>query len=276
MKDARMTILERVNIEIERTDLQESIALLEKQIKRLSGDIEDAQSEYDNLSDSGMKGFFLGLTGKKETRLQEMQNNIRKLRSELVSAEFEVNSAKARIEEIVKEVKNTQESFQECMMLYEKENGVEAIKELRTILELPTICKEIEKIFPEIKPLVTNAADIMSVRYGTTVYTSAGVFNKEAEMRKCFHKMRDLVKPLIEYLNDYNTLVPEALQIDYRAKWMDDEDFWVNLVMAADIYDRITKVDEWFYGVYNRWNSLRKQRNEVIKTLTEKVQNDLA
>lgn len=201
MKDARMTILERVNIEIERTDLQESIALLEKQIKRLSGDIEDAQSEYDNLSGSGMKGFFLGLTGKKETRLQEMQNNIRKLRSELVSAEFEVNSAKARIEEIAKEVENTQEPFQEHMKLYEKENSVEAVKELRMILELPTVCKEIEKIFPEIKPLVTK---------------------------------------------------------------------------AADIYDRITKVDEWFYGVYNRWNSLRKQRNEVIKTLIEKVQNDLA
>ena len=276
MIETKKTILERVNIEIERTDLQESIALLEKQIKRLRGDVEDMQGEYDNLSGSSVKGFFLGLTGKKETRLQEMQNDIRKLRSELANAEFEINSANARIEEIVKEVNSKQEDFQESMKLYEKENGVEAIKELRTILELPIICKEIEKIFPDIKPLVTNAADIMSVRYGTTVYTSAGVINKDAEMRKCFHKMRDLVKPLIEHLEDYNTLVPEALQIDYHAKWMDDEEFWVNLVMAMDTYDRIRKVDEWFYGVYYCWQHLRKQRNEVIKTLTEKVQKDLA
>ncbi|MBR2044517.1 MAG: hypothetical protein IJ958_00085, partial [Agathobacter sp.] len=80
-----------------------------------------------------------------------------------------------------------------------------------------------------------------------------------------------VVKKLISRIDEYNLIVPEGLRIEFREKWMDEEDYWKGQQLAEDSYDRIKKVDDWFFRFTNLWKKMKKQQDEVLEQMRNEV-----
>lgn len=270
INDAKKVMLDRVNLEIEAAELGNEIQAKEKQIKKLSYWADEMQMQYDDLANSGMRMFFLGLTGKKEARLQEAQNEVRRARGELSSAEFELESLKSRIEDIEQTRKEIESVCNECLKIIEETDDTGVKTKLLAIDEVPSLCSEISTCLAELRPLFTAAYDIYAMR--TTTMTTPGTYmNKDSMMRKHSVLIENGVNHLIELLVRYNQYVPEEIKIDFHSKWMEKENYWEEQQMAYDTMERIKKVEEWFYRLDNCWKVMKKQQNEAMQRLQEEV-----
>ena len=90
IKERKKILFDVIQLEKERDEFKEEIFVKEKEMKKLNSDLEYAQEEYNKLENSGIQKFFLGITGKREARLQEAQNEIRRIRSEIASVDFAI------------------------------------------------------------------------------------------------------------------------------------------------------------------------------------------
>lgn len=274
INDAKKVMLDRVNLEMEAAELGNEIQAKEKQIKKLSYWADEMQMQYDDLKNSGMRMFFLGLIGKKEARLQETQNEVRRTRGELSSAEFELESLKARVEDIQQTRKEIELVCNECMTLIAEMDGAQIKTKILAISEVPRLCAEICTRLAEVKPLFATAYDLYQTRTIAHSRPSAmeGTFNnKDSDMRKLSKSIESGVDEIIQLLHTYNEYAPEEIKIEFHDKWMDKENYWAEQQMAYDSMERIKKVEDWFYRLDNCWKAMGKQKKEAMQKLQEEV-----
>lgn len=270
INDAKKVMLDKVNLEIEAAELGEEIKAKEKLIKKLRYEADEMQMQYDDLANSGVKQFFLGLTGKKEARLQEAQNEVRRTKGELSSAEFELESLKVRVEDIELTRKEIESVCNECLSLIDEVDGTEIKNHILAISEVPRLGAKISTCLTELRPHFTTAYDIYAIR-ATTMTTPGTHLNKDSMMRKHSGLIENGVNQIIELLNTYNLYAPEEIKIEFHAKWMDKENYWEEQQMAYDTMERIKKVEDWFYRLDNCWKGMGKQQKESMKKLQEAV-----
>lgn len=270
INDAKKVMLDKVNLEIEVAELRDEIKAKERQIKKLRYEADEMQMQYDDLANSKMRQFFLGLTGKKEARLQEVQNEVRRVKGELTSAEFEAESLNARVEEIEQTGTEIEGVCNECLKMIEEVDGADVKRKLLSIRVVPRTRAEITDCLAEVKPLFTTAYDIYETRTGRPA-TPGTYINKDSEMRKLSREIEKGVNHIIELLNTYNLYVPEQIKIDFHAKWMEKENYWEEQQMAYDTMERIKKVEDWFYRLDNCWKVMQKQHEEAMQGLLEEV-----
>jgi len=270
INDAKKVMLDKVNLEIEVAELRDEIKAKERQIKRLRNEVDEMQMQYDDLANSKVRQFFLGLTGKKEARLQEAQNEVRRTNGELSSAEFELESLKKRVEDIEQTQAEIESVCNECMKVIEEMDGSDVKMKLISIGAVPRIRMEITEGLAEVKPLFTTAYDIYAIRTG--VPTTPGTYiNKDSEMRKLSREIEQGVNHIIEMLNSYNLYVPKEIKIEFHAKWMEKENYWEEQQMAYDTMERIKTVEEWFCRVENCWKVMQKQQKKEMQKVQEEV-----
>lgn len=272
IKERKKILFDVIQLEKERDEFKEEIFVKEKEMKKLNSDLEYAQEEYNKLENSGIQKFFLGITGKREARLQEAQNEIRRIRSEIASVDFAITSARNRMDNIADELEETADYVKECIsFLAETEDG-DKIKSLITVArEIPVICNEISEKMIELKPLLTKAEEIYT--YGDINADLSGrrYNRKDSTLRELTWEIAPVVKKLISRIDEYNLIVPEGLRIEFREKWMDEEDYWKGQQLAEDSYDRIKKVDDWFFRFTNLWKKMKKQQDEVLEQMRNEV-----
>lgn len=270
INDAKKIMQDRVNLEVEATELRENTFAKEKQIKKLEYWADEMQMQYNDLANSGMRLFFLGIVGKKEERLQEAQNEVRRTQGELSSAKFELESMKKRVEDIEQTIKEIETICEKCLGIIWETDGEDVRAKLLAISELPKICAEITNQLAKVKPLFATAYDIYETRTGRP--TTPGTYiNKDSMMRKHSREIENGVNHIIELLNTYNQYAPEEIKIEFHAKWMDKENYWEEQQMAYDTMERIKKVEDWFYRLDNCWKVMSKQQKESIQKLQEEV-----
>ena len=273
INDAKKVMLDRVNLAIEEAQLREEIQASQKQIKKLEYWAEELQMQYDDLKNSGMRQFFLGLIGKKEERLQEAENEVRKKNAELSSAKFELQSQQSRLEEIEQTTKEIESTCDTCLDVIAETDGADIRTKLLAISDLPEICAEISDQLAEVKSLFATAYDIFSIqRTRTTTITSPGTYlNKDTMMRRHSKLIEDGVNRIIDLLNQYNQYAPEEIKIEFHSKWMETENYWEEQMMAYDTMERIKKVEDWFFRVDNCWKVMWKQQKEAMQKLQEEM-----
>lgn len=270
INDAKKVMQDRVNLEIEAAELRENILAKEKQIKKLEYCADEIQMQYNDLANSGMRQFFLGLVGKKEERLQEAQNEVRRTQGELSSVKFELESLKKRIEDIEQTIKEIENACEKCLELILETDGEGIKTKIIATSEVPRFCNEINICLADVKPLFTTAYDIYETRTGRP--TTPGTYiNKDSEMRKHSRGIENGVNHIIELLNTYNSYAPKEIKIEFHGKWMDKENYWEEQQMAYDTMERIKKVEDWFYNLDNCWKAIGKQQKEAMKKLQEDV-----
>lgn len=275
ISDAKKVMLDRVNLAIEEAQLRDEIQATEKQIKKLEYWAEELQMQYDDLANSGMRQFFLGLIGKKEERLQEAENEVRKKNGELSAAKFELQSQQSRLEEIEQTTKEIEATCNTCLQTIADADGEAARTKLLAISELPKICMDITEHLAETKPFLKESYDIYAaprVSRNTPGGSSVSAYyNKDYEMRKQSKHIEEKVNRLIELLSTYNLYAPEEIEIEFHGAWMEKENYWEGQQMDYDTMERIKTVDEWFFGVDSRWKVMKKQQKEAMQKLQEEM-----
>ena len=275
INDAKKVMLDKVNLEIEAAELGEEIKAKEKQIKNLRNEADEMQMQYDGLVNSGIKQFFLGLTGKKATRLEEAQNEVRRAQGELSAAEFELRSFHARVEEINQTKKEIESVCNECLKVIEENDDAGVKNKILAVGEVPRLIAEISTCLGEMRPLFTTAYDIYAAprtARGVSGGSSVSAFyNKDLEMRKQSKLIETKINQIIELLNTYNLYAPEEIKIEFHSKWMEKENYWEGQQMDYDTMERIKKVEDWFYRLDNCWKAMRKQQKNAMQGIQEEV-----
>lgn len=235
-------MFDTIQLEKERDKYETEISSKQRILKKLNMDLEFAQDEYKKLENSRVKKLLLGLMGKREESLQDAQNEIRKLRGEAINVELAITSAKNRLEYIEEELQKTAEYVEQCVSgLEELDNGDFLKKSFLVSSELPVLCAKISEKNKELKSLLIRAEEIYA--YGDVNYDMSGhKYNKrDSTLRNHTLEIKVVVKELIEYLDTYNLLVPEEIQIEFHETWMDDEHYWDGQQLAEDSYSRVKK-----------------------------------
>lgn len=267
----KKVVLNRIELEAERAELYEQIPSVEKKIKKLTYWAEEAQLNHDDLANSKMRLFFLGIVGKKEERLQKEENEVRKTRADLRAAEFELNSIKDRIESIGLELNITEDIFDKFINQLEGEDGIEMKARMLAVKELPNLRFLISEKIVETKPLFIKADEIWEYGDIQTNLSGRRYNKKDSTLRKHSKLIQQSVDELIVLLNQYNLYAPEEIKIIFHQEWMDNKEYWDNQQLAYDSHERIKKVDDWFYRLENCWNNMKKQQSEAEEILRSEV-----
>lgn len=271
MNELKRIVQTRIELEAERAELFEQIPSVEKKIKKLTYLVEEAQSNYGDLENSKLRLFFLGVTGKKEERLQEAQNEVRRTRSELTAAEFELHSMNDRIEAIALELNVTESVFDEYLNRLEGAESEEMKERMIALKELPNLRHLISEKMIELKKLFLKAEEIWQYGDIQTDLSGRRYNKKDSTLRNHSKLIQRVVAELIELLEKYNTFAPEETKIIFHEDWMDNKDYWANQQIVDDSHARIKKVDDWFYRLENGWNKMKKQQNEAEEILRDEI-----
>lgn len=270
-KELEKIVKERVLLEQSRTELVEQLPSLEKEARKYARLLEMAEENKDRLENSRLKMLVLGVFGKKEERLQQEENNVRRARGEANSAQFELDSAKNRIQSIAVELSGTEDLLEEFLSLLEGEEGnalrwrIIALKEISNmrcaigedIAQMKAVLKKAEEIwvYGDIK------ADMSGRRYNS----------KDSTLRAHTALIKKAVSELIEHITRYNAYAPEEIKIIFHEDWMDNKDYWAGQQLAEDSHDRIKKVDDWFFRFESLWNKMKKRQNEAEDIMRSEV-----
>lgn len=271
INDAKKVMLDRVNLDIEVAALRDEILAKEKQIKKLHYEADEMQMKYDNLANSGIRQFFLGLAGKKEARLQEVQNEVRRAKGELSSAEFDLASLKTRMEDIEQTIKEIESICNECLNKLVEIDGEEIKKKICAIYEIPRLRVEIAEKLAEMQQDFSKAYSLYRVGEPTASCLDGNANNRSSAMRKHSKVIADGVDEIIQLLNTYNLYAPDEIKIEFHDKWMDKKDYWENQQIPEDSLDRIKKVEDWFYRLDMCWKGLKKKQIVAMKEMQEAV-----
>lgn len=269
--ELKKIIRERIELEQNRTELLEQLPALEKEAKKSANLLEEAEESKQRLENSKLNMLVLGVFGKKEERLQQEENNLRKAKGEANAARFELESAKNRIQSIAVELSGTEDLLEEFLSSLEGEEGnairwrIIALKEISNmryaigedIVQMKAVLKKAEEIwvYGDIK------ADMSGRRYNS----------KDSTLRAHTALIKKAVSELIEHITRYNAYAPEEVKVIFHEDWMDNKDYWAGQQLAEDSHDRIKKVDDWFFRFESLWNKLKKRQNEAEDIMRSEV-----
>ena len=75
------------------------------------------------------------------------------------------------------------------------------------------------------------------------------------------------MRELVEDLDQYNSMAPQEIQVEFREDWMKDEHYWEGQQLAEDSYARVKKVDDWCFRFSALWKKMKKLQAEVLEQL---------
>ena len=269
--ELKKIIRERIELEQNRTELLEQLPALEKEAKKSADLLEEAEESKQRLENSKLNMLVLGVFGKKEERLQQEENNLRKAKGEANVAQFELESAKNRIQSIAVELSGTEDLLEEFLSSLEGEEG-NAIKwRIIALKELSNMKYAIAEDITEMKAVLKRAEEIWVYGDIKTDLSGRRYNSKDSTLRAHTALIKKAVSELVEHITRYNAYAPEEIKIISHEAWMDDKDYWAGQQLAEDSHDRIKKVDDWFFRFESLWNKMKKRQNEAEDIMRSEV-----
>ena len=249
----------------------EQLPSLEKNAKKFANLLEMAEESKQKLENSKLNQLVLGVFGKKEERLQQEENNVRKARGEANAAQFELDSAKERIHSIAVELSGTEDLLEEFLSSLEGEEGNDIRWRIIALKELSSMQYAIGEDIVEMKALLKKAEDIWV--YGDIKADLSGrrYNSKDSTLRAHTALIKRTVSDLLEHIARYNAYAPEEVKVTIHEEWMDNKDYWAGQQIAEDSHARIQKVDDWFFRFESLWNKLKKRQKEAEDIMRSEV-----
>ena len=269
--ELKQIVVERIQLEQSRIELLEQLPSLEKNAKKFANLLEIAEESKQKLEKSKLNQLVLGVFGKKEERLQQEENNVRKARGEANAAQFELDSAKERIHSIAVELSGTEDLLEEFLSSLEGEEGNDIRWRIIALKELSSMQYAIGEDIVEMKALLKKAEDIWV--YGDIKADLSGrrYNSKDSTLRAHTALIKRTVSDLLEHIARYNAYAPEEIKITIHEEWMDNKDYWAGQQIAEDSHARIQKVDDWFFRFESLWNKLKKRQKEAEDIMRSEV-----
>ena len=269
--ELKQIVVERIQLEQNRMELLEQLPSLEKNAKKFANLLEMAEESKQKLEKSKLNQLVLGVFGKKEERLQQEENNVRKARGEANAAQFELDSAKERIHSIAVELSGTEDLLEEFLSSLEGEEGNDIRWRIIALKELSSMQYAIGEDIVEMKALLKKAEDIWV--YGDIKADLSGrrYNSKDSTLRAHTALIKRTVSDLLEHIARYNAYAPEEIKITIHEEWMDNKDYWAGQQIAEDSHARIKKVDDWFFRFESLWNKLKKRQREAEDIMRSEV-----
>jgi len=269
--ELKQIVVERIQLEQSRMELLEQLPSLEKNAKKFANLLEMAEESKQKLENSKLNQLVLGVFGKKEERLQQEENNVRKARGEANAAQFELDSAKERIHSIAVELSGTEDLLEEFLSSLEGEEGNDIRWRIIALKELSSMQYAIGEDIVEMKALLKKAEDIWV--YGDIKADLSGrrYNSKDSTLRAHTALIKRAVSDLLEHIARYNAYAPEEVKVTIHEEWMDNKDYWAGQQIAEDSHARIQKVDDWFFRFESLWNKLKKRQKEAEDIMRSEV-----
>lgn len=269
--ELKKIIRERIELEQNRTELLEQLPALEKEAKKSANLLEEAVESKQRLENSKLNMLVLGVFGKKEERLQQEENNVRKAKGEANAAQFELESAKNRIQSIAVELSGTEDLLEEFLSSLEGEEGNAIRWRIIALKEISNMRYAIGEDIAQMKAVLKKAEEIWV--YGDIKADMSGrrYNSKDSTLRAHTALIKKAVSELIEHITRYNAYAPEEVKVIFHEDWMDNKDYWAGQQLAEDSHDRIKKVDDWFFRFESLWNKLKKRQNEAEDIMRSEV-----
>ena len=269
--ELKQIVVERIQLEQNRMELLEQLPSLEKNAKKFANLLEIAEESKQKLGNSKLNQLVLGVFGKKEERLQQEENNVRKARGEANAAQFELDSAKERIHSIAVELSGTEDLLEEFLSSLEGEEGNDIRWRIIALKELSSMQYAISEDIVEMKALLKKAEEIWV--YGDIKADMSGrrYNSKDSTLRAHTALIKRTVSDLLEHIARYNAYAPEEIKITIHEEWMDNKDYWAGQQIAEDSHARIQKVDDWFFRFESLWNKLKKRQKEAEDIMRSEV-----
>lgn len=269
--DAKKILIDIVQLSIEESQLIDEIREKEKLIKTLTNSLEEKQAEQYSLENNKVRQMVLVLMGKKEEYLQDAQNEVRRCNSELLSAQFELESLHKKSEEIQQTTKEMETVCQECMKVIGEESGQEIRTKFLAIMEVPQLCATISEKMSALKIQLNKSYSIWQVGEPTASCLDGNASNRGRAMRKHSKVIENGVNEVVGLLNTYNLYVPDEIKVDFHDKWLEDDTYWDNQPLPDTSLQLIRKVEEWFNRLNWSWKGMKKQQTATMQKLQEEV-----
>ena len=269
--EIKKLVVNRIELEKERAELKDQLPSLEKNVRKQTALLEMAEENKQRVENSKINMLLLSITGKKEERLQQEENEVRMARGEVNAAQFALDSSNSRLESIAIELNGTEDLLEDFLASLEGEEAktikwrIIALKELSSmqyaiaedIVQMNAVLKRAEEIwvYGDIQ------ADLSGRRYN----------RKDTTLREHTGAIKRAVAELIEHLTRYNAYAPEEIKVIFHEDWMDNKDYWVGQQLAEDSHARIKKVDDWFFRFESLWKKLKKRQNEAEDIMRSEV-----
>ena len=269
--ELKQIVVERIQLEQSRMELLEQLPSFEKNAKKFANLLEMAEESKQKLENSKLNQLVLGVFGKKEERLQQEENNVRKARGEANAAQFELDSAKERIHSIAVELSGTEDLLEEFLSSLEGEEGNDIRWRIIALKELSSMQYAIGEDIVEMKALLKKAEEIWV--YGDIKADLSGrrYNSKDSTLRAHTALIKRTVSDLLEHIARYNAYAPEEIKITIHEEWMDNKDYWAGQQITEDSHARIQKVDDWFFRFESLWNKLKKRQKEAEDIMRSEV-----
>lgn len=269
--ELKKLIINRIELEAERATLQEQIPSMEKNVRKMKVLLEEAEESKQRVESSKLNMLVLGVFGKKEERLQQEENNIRKARGEASAAQFELDSLNGRLHSIAVELNGTEDLLEDFFATLDEKEGVVIKDRMIALKELSNMKIAIAEDIAQMKSVLKKAEEIWV--YGDIKADLSGRrFNsKDSTLRAHTVHIKNAVVELISHLNQYNAYAPEEIKIVFHEEWMDNKDYWAGQQLAEDSHARIQKVDDWFFRFESLWNKMKNRQNEAEEIMRSEV-----
>lgn len=269
--EMKKLMLNRIELEAERANLQEQLTVLEKNVKKATALWEQAEEDKCRIENSKLNMFVLSVFGKKEERLQQEEQTVRKAKGELNAAQFELESATNRLQSIAIELNGTEDLLEQFLTSLEGEEAKDIRWRIIALKELSNMRYLIREDIAELKKALKRAEEIWV--YGDIQVDMSGrrYNKKDTTLREHTAVVSRAVNTLIEHITRYNAYAPEEIKIIFREEWMDKEDFWEGQHLAEASHERVKKVDDWFFRFESLWNKMKKQQNEAEEIIRSEL-----
>lgn len=270
-KELQKIVLDRIALENERAELIEQIPIVETNVKKLEKEMENAQLSKENLENARLKLFFLGCIGKKEERLQQKENEVRKIRGEYTAVAYGLNAMKNRVVSIAVELNGTEDLLLEFLDTLEGETGEEIKHCIITLEEIADCRSRIETSMLEIKPYFRKVEEILE----SGISNDAESKKADASLHNHIRDIKQILSELIQTLEKYNAVVPEEIKIIYSESWMKEEHYWEEEGVVRDWRNKVKTVENWLYRFESTWMKMKKQQNEAEEIMRSEVEEYL-
>ena len=277
MNILRKQMEERVDLYAEISELRSQIDSKEKEVKRLKEVAEIEQADVEALSGGGIKNALLGFIGRKDAMLEKEQREARDARLAAVTAEFEFDSMKRRIDNIEQEL--IASKAVEKAYLTEVKNRLDADtieriqRKLVAVQQLPIVCEQIGHKNPVIKRMTEDELSIYT--FGDVKLQQAG-FNRNVTSQSLWKISKEMEKELEELLvllKEYNLYVPEEYRVELQEEWMITPQYLYKPEEVTHNHDGFVKIEKWHYSFRWNWKKLKNAHREIVVNLCEELKS---
>lgn len=210
---------------------------LEAEVHRLKIIAHNEQADVDNLAAPGLKGFFLGLTGRKQEQMEQEQSEARNAKQNFDTAQTRLYTTKNQLNLYIDELSalgGCEDTLRQLMQFPED-------AELKKLTQLLSDISCAQEEISQLKSILTKVSEWGAVRTATAATSAlAETDNKLRAIENKAQKTLDLLKEDLIHLQDQASSF--GISIDVSELQRVENNYLTDLYTSALIDIRVDKI----------------------------------